>query len=178
VVRFATYCRSGYHHKDKLFNHPDDFRWLDKEIDKLKEEFPDDDIFYQNGAPLPEPESLENREQRWKDRSYCTAGRTGLVVCASGKVVACEQMPERDGDYLGDLRTQSIQEVWKGKDLDEYLLHPPMERFKGTPCYECEDFEQCQSVLGQCVRDCVIHYGTRWTPTPACPRATEYKRVM
>jgi len=179
TVRFATYCKSGYHHQDKLFNHPDDFKWLDEQLDKLRDEFPGEEIYYQNGGPQPEGKSREETNETWKNRSACTAGRSSFTICASGKVVACEQMPEREGDYIGDLRTQSIMEVWKSRELDEYLLHPPRERFKGTPCFDCEEFEECQYAYGQCVRDCIIHNGTRWSPTPICPRAPEeYKRTM
>ena len=55
TVRFATYCKSGYHHMDKLYNHPDDFDWLDTQFKKMRDEFPDDEIFYQNGPPQPNP---------------------------------------------------------------------------------------------------------------------------
>jgi radical SAM protein with 4Fe4S-binding SPASM domain len=178
-IRLATYCKSGYHHSDRLFNHPEDYHWLDKQIIKLNAEFPADKIFYQNGAPQVMPRPKEEVGETWKRRSACTAGRSNLTICANGRVVACEQMPEREGDYLGDLRTQSILDIWHSKKVDEYLLHPSRESFKGTACFECEEFDECQSSYGQCVRDCVVHYGTRWCPSPICPRAPEkYMRTM
>jgi hypothetical protein len=45
-ILMATYCRSGYWHKEKLFNHPDDYQWLDRELEKLRQEFPGDEIQY------------------------------------------------------------------------------------------------------------------------------------
>jgi MoaA/NifB/PqqE/SkfB family radical SAM enzyme len=178
-IRLATYCKSGYHHQDRLFNHPDDYRWLDKQIDKLEAEFPSDKIYYQNGPPQVAPKTKEEVVSTWKNRSCCTAGRSNFTICADGKVVACEQMPERDGDYIGDLGSQSIMDVWHGKEMDAYLLHPLRERFKGTACFDCEEFDECQIAYGQCVRDCLIHYGTRWCPSPICPRAPEkYMRTM
>jgi len=170
-IILATYCKSGYWHKEKLFNHPDDYQWLDREIAKLRQEFPDDDIQYQNGPPSLTPATADQRAKRWSDRNRCTAGRERLTICANGKVVACEQMPEREEDYLGDLRFQSIKEVWESEILDQYLIHPSRNRFKETVCYDCEEFDQCQSVLGTCVRDSCIHFGSRWAPVPNCPKA-------
>jgi radical SAM protein with 4Fe4S-binding SPASM domain len=172
-ITMATYCKSGFRHKDRLFNHSDDYEWLDKQLQKLRDEFPDDDIRYQNGEPQDKPQSKEEREELWAKRSRCTAGRDNLTITPNGMVVACEQMPEREEDYMGDLRVQSIEEVWNSKAMDEYLFRPPRERFVGTACYDCEDFDDCQTLYGQCVRNCCIHYGTRWQVTPSCPRAPE-----
>lgn len=169
-IRMATYCKSGFHHKEKLFNHPDDYKWLDEQIEILKNEFPDDDIYYQNGPPKLEPDPPDVIERTWKNRNACTAGRSNLTVCAHGKVVACEQMPEREEDYLGDLKTQSVMEVWNSKKLDEYLIHPPREKFRGTVCYDCDEYDECQSYYGVCVRDSVIQFGTRWVPATICPK--------
>jgi len=177
-ITLATYCRSGYHHQDRLFNHPGDYEWLDKQLKILRKEFPEDRIEYQNGPPQMEPQPPEEIEKVWKNRNTCTAGRTCLTITAAGKVVSCEQMPEREGDYLGDVRNHSIAEVWNGRQLDEYLIHPPREKFKGTPCYDCDEYEECQTVYGQCVRDSIISYGTRWAPTTICPRAKKFVRQM
>ncbi|MCK4828625.1 radical SAM protein, partial [bacterium] len=178
TIRLATYCRSAFHHKDRLYNYLDDYEWLNKEIEKLKKEFPGDDFNIQNGAPKPEPMSAEEKKGVRDKKIRCTAGKNMLVICANGRIVACEQMPEREEDYLGDLRCQSLTEAWNGKALDEYLIHPPREKFKGTICYECPDdeFNECQVVVGTCVRDVVRDYGTRWAPTKYCPRAPEAPR--
>jgi len=170
-VILATYCRSGYWHEDKLYNHPNDYQWLDAELGKLKEEFPDDEIYYQNGPPGLKPQTEEECRTRWQSRSRCTAGREHIAICANGKVVACEQMPEREKDYLGDLRFQSIREVWEGEALDKYLLHPSRDQFAGTACLTCEEFDECQTTYGPCVRESCIHFGTRWAPVPGCPKA-------
>lgn len=176
-IRLATYCKSGYNHKEKLFNHVDDYKWFDKELDKLRAEFPDDGIYYQNGPPQPEYWTQEYKEEQWPKRSRCTAGRDNMTIAPNGRVVACEQMPLREEDYLGNLHVQSIEEVWNAKPLNEYLIHPPREKFTGTECFECEEFDECQSLIGVCVRDCCIHYGTRWCTPPNCPKAPPEPKV-
>jgi MoaA/NifB/PqqE/SkfB family radical SAM enzyme len=178
TIRLATYCRSAYHHKDKLFNYQDDYEWLDREIEKLKKEFPKETFKIQNGPPKPEPMSTEKKKEVWDKRLCCTAGRKVLTICANGRIVACEQMPEREEDYLGDLKCQSLTEVWNGKAVDEYLIHPPRDKFKGTVCSGCPDdeFYTCQVKVGTCVRDNVRDYGSRWAPSKYCPRAPEAPR--
>jgi len=169
----ATYCKSGFRHKEKLFNHADDYVWLDRQLEKLKKEFPGENFIYQNGAPQETMPCSEDRAKSWKERARCTAGRDNITICANGKVVACEQMPEREEDYLGDVNVQSLEEIWNSKEMDEYLFHPPRERFIGTPCYDCEEFEECQGLYGECVRNACIHYGNRWNPVPECPHAKD-----
>ena len=178
IIRLATYVRSAFRHKDKLFNHLDDYVWLDKEIEKLRKEFPGDSFRIQNGEPKPEPMSAEKKKEIWDKKTHCTAGRNWITICANGRVVACEQMPEREEDYIGDLKCQSLTEVWNGKALDKYLIHPPREKFKGTICYECpnDEFNECHIEVGTCVRDIVRDYGTRWAPSKYCPRAPEAPR--
>ena len=180
LISLATYVKSAFHHKDKLFNHPDDYRWLEEQLRKLKEEFPDDDLSYQNGPPELNPTSIDERREIWNRHTHCTAGREFFTICANGKVVACEQMPEKEGDFLGDLRIQSIEEVWNGRALDEYLIHPPREKFAGVVCHDCpeEEYTQCQTQVGGCVRDSVARFGTRWAPPSFCPHAPEATREV
>lgn len=180
AVRLATYVRSAYRHNDKLFNHPEDYDWLDEQMKKVKEEFPEDTIEYQNGRPSLEAMSMEERCYFWDQKVRCTSGREFLAICANGKVIACEQTPQREADFIGDLNVQSIEEVWNGSRMDEYLIHPPQENFKGTICYDCpeDEFHECHVILGTCVKQAVHKYGTRWGPVPFCPKAPEVLREV
>lgn len=171
TIGLAVYLRSPYRHQDKLFNSPGDFEWLKRQLKKVAEDLSlDKEISIGNAPPSPAPPSPEEKKKAWESRRHCFAGREHLTVCANGKVITCEHMPERDEDYLGDLRAQSIAEVWNGRGVDEYLIHPPRNRFAGTPCLDCDEFDECQTFMGQCVRDSFIHYGTRWHPPSNCPR--------
>jgi len=42
-----------------------------------------------------------------------------MMICADGKVLPCEQMPETEEYFCGDISHQSIQEVWDGNHLRE-----------------------------------------------------------
>ena len=170
TVRLATYCRSGYHHTDDLYNHNESFKWLQKEVEKLREEFPTDFINIQNGSPQHEPLSKEVLQKMWGERSACTAGRTSIMICADGKVIPCEQMPETDENFCGDLKINSLQEVWDSKELLEKTIYLPKENFKGTPCYDCEEREECHINMGYCFRDTAQYYGSIYKPATNCPK--------
>jgi radical SAM protein with 4Fe4S-binding SPASM domain len=169
-VRLATYNRSAYHHTDDLFNHPESVGWLMRELEILKQEFPDDIIGLQNGEPALEPLSKEQREARWKDMAACSAGRSSMMVCVDGKVIPCEQMPETDENFCGDLNIQSLDDVWQSEEMAKRTNALPRDEFEGTPCFDCSDRHACHNVKGFCIRDTAMHYGSIYTPNPHCPK--------
>ncbi|GHT14696.1 hypothetical protein FACS1894170_11890 [Planctomycetales bacterium] len=169
-IRMASYGRSGFHHTNDMFLNDQCYSWLESEIEKLRSEFPHDNIMIQNGGPLLEPQSRLRREKVWKTRSTCTAGRSAMMICTDGKVIPCEQMPETEEYFCGDLTKQSIMEVWNGNKLKEMTYGMPREKFKGQPCYDCEEREECHNVMGYCIRDLAAHYGNIYQPPPNCYR--------
>ncbi|MDR0611707.1 MAG: radical SAM protein [Planctomycetaceae bacterium] len=169
-IRLAAYSRSGFHHSDDLFLAPEHFEWLYREIEQLNSEFPQDQIQLQNGQAGLEPRSLESLKESWSLRSLCTAGRSTLMICSDGKVIPCEQMPETEEYFCGDVSKQSIMEVWNGDKLKEMTYGMPHEKFKGQPCYNCEEQEDCLDHMGICIRDLAVHYGNIYQPPPNCYR--------
>jgi len=170
TIRLAAYSRSGFHHSDDLFNHPESIEWLMEELELLKEEYPDDFINLQNGPPVLERPSREELQKRWPKRSRCTAGRSQFMICADGQVIACEQMPEVEEAFCGNVKVQSLQEIWDSKKLDEKMIHLPREKFKGTSCYDCEEREECHVTWGYCYRDTFGLYGSIYLPATNCPK--------
>ena len=92
------------------------------------------------------------------------------MVCADGQVIPCEQMPEVEEVFLGDLKKQSLQEIWESRELDERCVHFPRDRFKGTPCHTCDDFVECIHGMGYCMRDTSQFYGAVCTTPANCPK--------
>jgi radical SAM protein with 4Fe4S-binding SPASM domain len=169
-IRLAAYRRSAFHHSDDLFNHPASFQWLEEQVKQLQQEFPDDDIHIQNGAPQLGPLSLEVRQKAWPTRPRCRSGRGSMMICTDGKVIPCEQMPETEEYFCGDVSYQSIQEVWDGDRLRELTYGVPREKFKGQPCYDCEEWDECVNQKGNCIRDLAKYYGSIYLPPPECPK--------
>jgi len=170
TIRLAAYSRSGFHHTDDLFLNDQCYRWITEEVERLKNEFSDEEINIQNGAPEYQSLGRDLRKKNWSSRIKCTAGRSGLVICSDGKAIPCEQMPETEEYFCGDLTYQSIMEVWNGDRLKEMTYGMPREKFVGQPCYDCEEREECHNVMGYCVRDLAAHYGNIYQPPPNCYR--------
>lgn len=179
VIRLAAYCRSGFHHSDDLFNHAASFQWLEGQIQQLQKEFPGDYINIQNGGPQLALLSPEARRQSWGNRSRCSAGRESMMICTDGKVIPCEQMPETEQYFCGDVSHQSILEVWNGDRLRDLTYGMPREKFKGTACYDCEEWGEC-CVMGNCIRDQAAHLGNIYCPPANCPKyeTDKFVRMM
>lgn len=105
---------------------------------------------------------------RWRARAGCSGGRVELGITSDGKAVLCEQTPEDAPFAVGDLRTTSIADVWRSQALLD-LIFPARERFRGTPCFECDEFDACQILLGSCFRDAFFATGTPFEAPPNCP---------
>jgi len=132
----------------------------------------------QAGVPKDWSEySVEEKHRTHQGGPKCSAGRWGLVLRSDGKVTLCDELPGTGSEVVGDLSHQTLMEVWRSPRLEE-LLYPPRERFVGTVCYECEDFDQCHLGRGRCVRDALKAYGRFYAPSPGCPRAPTGPRLM
>jgi radical SAM protein with 4Fe4S-binding SPASM domain len=170
TIYLAAYRRSSFHHSDDLFNHAASYQWLEEQVKQLKREFPDDFIRIQNSAPRLELDSPEARQEAWPKRNSCSAGRSVMMICADGKVIPCEQMPETEEYFCGDVSHQSIMEVWDGDRLRELTYGIPREKFKGQLCYDCEERELCINQKGCCIRDLSQYYGSIYQPPDNCPK--------
>jgi radical SAM protein with 4Fe4S-binding SPASM domain len=170
TIRLTTYNRSGFHHSDDLFSHSTSYQWLEEQVKQLQKEFPDDVIYIQNGPPRLEPPSLEEKQKDWQIKYMCHAGRSSMMICADGKVIPCEQMPETEEYFCGDVGNQSIREVWDGARLREMTYDMPREKFKGQACYDCKERVFCTCQIGLCIRDLAKYYGGIYQPPLYCPK--------
>lgn len=97
----------------------------------------------------------------------CGGGRTSLIIGPDGRVRLCEQAPMTDEFVVGDLRHQTIKEVWDGEPLLRFI-RPKREAFGDYPCATCDTFEMCMHKKGQCFVDALKAYGSAWAPNPKC----------
>jgi len=97
----------------------------------------------------------------------CASALGSMVVLPNGRITRCEQLT-LDGVIIGDVRTQSPLDVWCGEP-GRTLRHPPREAFQGTPCRDCEEFDQCDA-RGRCVRDAHARWGRLFAPDRLCIR--------
>lgn len=177
-IILGQYFRTFYRHSDGLFVDETDLIVMNKEIEKL--DIPSDVYL---GTPVIEtyekplekiPEEIQMKE--FLDRGFCPAGRTGIIISPSGKVIPCEQLPSRAPYMVGDLRKQSLLEIWNSEKLHK-IMYPEQTLFKGTPCYDCEHFVTCVHQKGWCMMETIKLYDTTYHAHPRCPKITPEKRL-
>jgi MoaA/NifB/PqqE/SkfB family radical SAM enzyme len=62
-------------------------------------------------------------------------------------------------------------EVWKSPRLLDFL-YPEREKFEGTVCFDCSQFDECigpEGLRGYCYRDALFYYGSIYDAPPECP---------
>ncbi|MDD5209458.1 MAG: radical SAM protein [Elusimicrobiales bacterium] len=172
-IGLAQYSKSLYQHKDYLFLSPEQKESL---LALVKE-------YKGKGHPVHCSEagdfsslSLEAKKKKFAKRTLCSGLFNGGVIFPNGKMTICEQLPVSSPFFWGDLRKQSLLEAWSSPDFARIKL-PPKENFKGRPCFDCKDFEDCHTKYGRCVRNAVQAYGDMWAPDPSCPESKAGSRV-
>ena len=176
-VKLAQYVRSHYAEYDvSLFISERAGKWLENEINKISNDKGIDiDVRFDY---LKDPSLIDPKEkkERFKERSLCSASRWGFVITGTGKAIPCDEIPVTDEYILGDVSKQSMLEVWNSPANTKYTV-PPREPFKGTVCYDCEDFDECHRGKGRCFRDALKAYGSLYAPAPICWKAPNGLRL-
>lgn len=167
VIRITAVGRSLYvPGTELLFLDREDSNWL---RDRIRELRGNHDVIYSDAVDLHSG-SPEEKHRSFPNRSVCTAGRWGLVMHSDGKVTLCDEVPLEGMHIIGDLSSQGLMEVWQSPRIND-ITRPQREKFVGTVCYDCDDFDECHAGRGRCFRDALKAYGSFYAPTPACPRA-------
>lgn len=126
----------------------------------------------QDSGSLPSKE----KERGFSMRSQCSAGRWGFVVHSDGLVTLCDEMPLTSTNIVGDLKTESIMEIWQSSRIEK-VTAPSRSLFRDSACFACQEFSECHQLFGRCFRDAYKAFGTLWSPSPACPRAPQGRRL-
>lgn len=114
------------------------------------------------------------------DAGCFSGGLCGLLtnkmfILPDGKVSACEQLYWHPRFVLGDLKRQSIEQIWQSAHAKE-LFSPPKSSFrKESACSKCKSFDDCNSQSRRCVVKVMKAYGKdNWDyPDPRCAYAPE-----
>lgn len=108
--------------------------------------------------------------------SRCSANYSNIVILPDGKVTICEQLYWNPRYIIGDLMTNSIEEVWNSPRSLE-LAFPKIEDFRDqSTCKHCNIFEECYSYANRCIIDVLKGYGEEnWDyPDPRCIKAPSF----
>ena len=100
--------------------------------------------------------------------SGCSRGRTSLAILDDGAAAVCHGAAEKSDELrVGDLKIQSIMEVWLSPALKE-IISPDRERFRGTACHGCSNLDSC-NVRGRCFYQALYLNGKIFSSDQACP---------
>jgi radical SAM protein with 4Fe4S-binding SPASM domain len=173
----TPYGRSLFRHQDALFLTSDDMRRLEEVVQDRRERFTQMAISVSGGGSPPS-EDPEERRLAWERRAFCTANRDGFIILPDGQVTPCEELYYHPAFLMGDLRRQSVMEMWNSATA-RALLYPDQAAVPDGPCQTCPDFVHCNSYRGRCWRDILKSYGwdkPHW-PDPRCPQAPQGKAL-
>lgn len=118
-----------------------------------------------------------------KERSFkggaCGALQSGFFVLPDGKVTICELMYWNPAFLVGDLREQSIVEVWNSPKAWA-IYNQEMAIRSESRCASCKVLEFCSSNRRRCVAKVVRAYGDQNAdfPDPRCVFAPDFTPLM
>jgi radical SAM protein with 4Fe4S-binding SPASM domain len=149
---------------------------VENQLQWRKELYPQMRITF--GGVEPGPGTPELREKRWRERPLCTANRQGFAILPDGRTTACEELYDHPWFLLGDLRRQSVMEMWSSPEALA-LMHPEPSEVPAGPCRACGLFAECNEAPGRCWRDVLKAYGWNrpYYPDPRCPLAPAGNRL-
>lgn len=103
----------------------------------------------------------------------CSALRTHFFILPDGKVTICEQLYWHPRFIIGDVRTNSLRQVWNSEKADELSHMKQIDLSDSSACKKCLLFENCYKVENRCWSDVVKAYGkNHWDyPDPRCKQA-------
>lgn len=115
---------------------------------------------------------LESKS-KYMDRSLCSAFRTSIVVLPDGKVTGCEELYYNEHFILGNLKNNTIMELWESEKREEIIFPNQADFPDDSICKYCdpEIFKECNEVKGRCWRESLKFYGRHEFPDYRCPIA-------
>ena len=100
----------------------------------------------------------------------CSANYSHMVCMPDGKATICEQMYWNPRFIIGDLSTQSIEEVWNSPRALELAFLKKNDFRDNSACKKCSIFDTCYAFHNKCYADVLKAYGDEnWDyPDPRC----------
>ena len=176
-IQITPYTKSLYRHDDSMFLEKSMLVEFEMQITALRAKYPNVSINF--SGPTSIDEENEKSFESFSKRALCTAGLWGFILLPDGQVTGCEEFCWHPKFIMGDLREQSIMEMWlSAKTL--FLFSQPKEYFVGSICKTCTLFNECIRGLGRCIRDTMKAYGLDNDnyPDPRCPMAPTGLRIV
>lgn len=125
---------------------------------------------YLSSEALDEKFHIGEIEDECFNGGSCGILNNRLFVLPDGKVSICEQLYWHEQFIIGDLRKQSLEEVWNSdKAFDLFNMHRKLFE-KESPCAKCKIIDSCNQKHRRCFVKTMKAYGyNKWNyPDPRC----------
>lgn len=118
-------------------------------------------------------DNVDVKATSFQKRGLCSGNTTSLYILPDGQVTICEELYWSHRFIVGDIKTQSIQEIWESEKALNLYNFSQKDIRNTSACKYCPDFIQCHSKLGVCWKMIYQAYGMEsWDlPDPRCPLA-------
>lgn len=103
----------------------------------------------------------------------CSANTMHMFVLPDGQVTICEQLYWKKNFIIGDLKKETIEEVWNSKRA-LYLANMKKEDYsESSACRNCSIFDKCKKNMNSCYTNIIKAYGEEhWDyHDPRCAKA-------
>jgi len=110
---------------------------------------------------------------------HCGALKSSLFILPDGKVSICELLYWHPQFIVGDLKKQSLEEIWRS-DKVMSLYNQKREYYRDESfCSKCKSFDFCSENHRKCWIKIIRTYGSEnWDyPDPRCEYATKQLEV-
>jgi len=175
-MNFSQYARSQYRHNDALFCEPDDLHCFHEQVDGLKNKYPLAKLSFKYFKDHTLMDRVE-KELFFKKIPVCTAGKMGMVILPDGSVTVCENLYYQKDLLIGDLKRESLKEVWFSKRRREIINQGNTILAAGV-CHSCGEAAYCYQKKGKCYVRALQAHGDIRMPDPFCPNSTGGARIL
>ena len=173
-IKVAPAFLGLYRGNEHMLLSPLQKKWFRKVMENKVAQYPEHKINWECEEDILDA-SEEQIKSWFTSRPYCSSGRTQIVIAPDGKVTTCEQSPQEGEFICGDVTRQSIMEVWNSEALKNWY-EPAREKFLGTACYDCDEFQMCVQNIGHCWLQALKMQGRLHAPHPFCPKSNKPKQ--
>lgn len=175
-MNFSQYARSQYRHNDALFCTPDELHILYDQINDYRNKYPSMKLYFKYIKDHTLMDRLE-KEEFFKKMPVCTAGKMGMVILPDGSVTVCENLYYQNDLLIGDLKRQSLEEIWFSRRRMEIVEQGDKFLAAGN-CGSCADAIPCYRQKGKCFVRALQAFGNIRMPDPYCPETTGGARIV
>lgn len=106
-------------------------------------------------------------------RALCSGNQSAFVILPNRAATICEELYWHPKFIIGDLKRQSVLDVWRSEKADELYNIAQQSTQPKSPCHQCNAFADCRQGAGVCWKMILYAYGDQnWDyPDTRCPYA-------